>query len=109
MTSKGFKPEISILDNISLKAILKFLKNEHKIDLQLVKPNNHQANTAEQAIQTFKNHQIAGICTFDSNFLLTLWNKTIQQGQDTLNILRTARTHPKVSAYRALEGEHDFN
>ena len=109
MARRGFKPKFNILDNIASKAIVKFLKDERKIDIQLVEPNNHRANAAERAIQTFKNHQIAGICTFDSNFPLALWNKTIRQGQDTLNMLRTARTHPKISAYHALEGVHDFN
>ena len=52
---------------------------------------------------------IAGICTFDHNFPLVLWNKTVRQSQDTLNMLRTTRTHPKISTYHALEGVHDFN
>ena len=109
LSNRGFKPKFNILDNIASKAIVKFLKNEQKIGIQLVEPNNHRANAAERAIQTFKNHMIAGFCTFDSNFLLVLWNKTVRQGQDTLNMLRTAQTHPKISAYHALEGVHDFN
>ena len=109
LSNRGFKPKFNILDNIASKAIVKFLKNEQKIGIQLVEPNNHRANAAERAIQTFKNHMIAGFCTFDSNFPLVLWNKTVRQGQDTLNMLRTAQTHPKISAYHALEGVHDFN
>ena len=104
LPSRGFKPKFNILDNIASKAIVIFLKNEQKIGIQLVGPNNQRANAAERAIQTFKNHLIAGICTFGSNFPLVLWNKTVRQGQDTLNMLRTARTHPKISAYHALEG-----
>ena len=109
MTSRGFKPKFNILDNIASKAIVKFLRDERKIGIQLVEPNNHRANAAERAIQTFKNHMIAGFCTFDSNFPIALWSRTVRQGQDTLNMLQTARTHPKISAYHALEGVHDFN
>ena len=46
MTSRGFKPKFNILDNIASKAIVKFLKNDCKIGMQLVEPNNHQANKA---------------------------------------------------------------
>ena len=78
LSSRGFKPKFNILDNIASKAIVNFLKNEQKIGIQLVEPNNHLANAAERAIQTFKNHMIAGFCTFDSNFPLVLWNKTVR-------------------------------
>ena len=35
------------------------------IKYQLVPPSNHRANNAERAIQTFKNHFIAGLCSVD--------------------------------------------
>ena len=38
-----------------------------------------------------------------------LWCKLVRQAQDSLNILRTSRVHPKISAFHALEGAHDFN
>ena len=38
-----------------------------------------------------------------------LWSKLIQQAQNSLNLLLTSRVHPKISAYHALEGTHDFN
>ena len=41
LSSRGFKPKFNILDNIASKAIVKFLKNEQKIRIQLVEPNNH--------------------------------------------------------------------
>ena len=53
------------------------MKSDQRIEMQLVEPNNHQANATERAVQTFKNHMIAGFCTFDSNFPLVLGNKTI--------------------------------
>ena len=57
----------------------------------------------------FKNHLIAGLCTCDTNFPSLLWSHLVQQAQDSLNMLRTSRVHPKLSAYHVLKGPHDFN
>ena len=77
--------------------------------MQLVEPHNHRSNAAERAIQTFNNHNIAGLCTCNEDFPSVLWCKLIKQAQDTLNMLRTSRVHQKLSAYQVLEGPHDFN
>jgi hypothetical protein len=76
------------MDNQVTKHIKTFLtKNDCK--LQLVEPHNHRVNTAEQAIQTFKNAFIAVLSTTDSNFPLQLWDQLTLQIQDTLNLLQT--------------------
>ena len=41
LTQRGFKPRFNILDNIASKAIIKYLKEECKIGIQLVAPHNH--------------------------------------------------------------------
>ena len=83
---RGFKPKFNIIDNVSSKAIETYLE-EAKIGLQLVEPHNHRVNAAERAIQTFKNHFIAGLSTCDAAFLTALWSRLVRQGQDTLNML----------------------
>lgn len=108
LTNKGFRPKLNIMDNVASKMIKEFLEKE-KIDLQLVPPHDHRANAAERAIQTFKNHFISGLCTTDNKFPLQLWDVLLIQGQDSLNMLRTSRAHPHLSAYHILEGAHDFN
>ena len=108
LTKKGFKPVLNIIDNVATKAIKNFLE-ANKIDMQLVEPHNHRVNAAERAIQTFKNHFIAGLCTTDEKFPAQLWNKLIEQGQDSLNMLHMFRAHPHLSAYNSVEGVHDFN
>jgi hypothetical protein len=108
LTKRGFKPKFNIIDNVPSKAIKTYLE-EANVGLQLVEPHNHRVNAAERAIQTFKNHFIAGPSTCDSAFPTALWNRLIKQGQDTLNMLRTSRVHPKISAFHCLEGVHDFN
>ena len=47
LTQRGFKPRFNILDNIASKAIIKYLKEECKIGIQLVEPHNHRVNAAE--------------------------------------------------------------
>ena len=60
-------------------------------------------------MQTFKNLFISGLGTVDEAFPLLLWSRLVQQCQDNLNMLRTSRHNPRLSAYCTLEGVHDFN
>ena len=66
-------------------------------------------NAVERAIRTFKNYFITGLCTCNNKFPLVLWAHLIQQGKDSLNMMRTSQTHPKLLAYHVLEGVHDFD
>ena len=108
LAKRGFKPKYNIIDNVATNAVKTYLESQ-KIKLQLVEPHNHRVNAAERAIQTFKNHTIAGLCICDNDFPSILWDKVIKQSQDTLNMLRTSRVHPKLSAFHVLEGQHDYN
>ena len=38
-----------------------------------------------------------------------LWDKLLPQAEITLNLLRTSRTHPKISSYTHQNGPFDFN
>jgi hypothetical protein len=108
LEDKGFKPRFNVLDNEASSAITKYLNTEG-IKWQFVPPNEHRVNAAERAIQTFKNHFVAGLCTTDRYFPFQLWDKLLPQAQDSLNMLRTSRVDPSKSAYEILEGPHDFN
>ena len=56
-----------------------------------------------------ENHLIARFYTCEVSFTSLLWNKIVPQAQDSLNMLRTSRVHPRIPAYSVLEGIHDFN
>ena len=71
-------------------------------------PHIHRRNSAERAIQTFKNHFIAGLASTDPNFPLSNWCRLLPQAELTLNLLRHSRLNPKLSAYALLEGVFDF-
>lgn len=68
-----------------------------------------QKPTAERAIQTFKNHLIAGVRTVDNNFSLHLWDCLIPQTCITLNLLRIFQINPKLSAFVQVYCNFDFN
>jgi len=64
---------------------------------------------AEQAIRTFKNHFIAGLCSVDKDFPIHLWDRLLPQAELTLNLLRGSRLDPTISAWAELHGPFDFN
>lgn len=60
----GLKPSFNVTDNPATKPIETYLKTEDA-KWQFVEPSYHRVNAAEQAIQTFKNHFISGLCPTD--------------------------------------------
>jgi hypothetical protein len=108
LTAKGLKPKINIMDNQATKHIKK-IPTKQQCKMQLVKPYNHQMNTAEHAIQTYKYTFIAALATTDKDFPIQLWDKLAPQVQDTLNLLRALRINPAISAYEILNRSYDWN
>ena len=96
------------MDNQCSRKIQQFIRST-KAEIQLVNPDNNQVNAVERAIQTWKNHWLAGKGTLDPNCPMQLWCQFIEQGQHTSNLLRTSRINPKLSAYTVLEGQFNFN
>ena len=108
LTSRGIKPKLHMLDN-ELSDDMRQAIQATDTAIQRVPPHNHQRNAAERAIQTFKNHFIAGLATADPKFPLREWDRLIPQAILTLNIMRECRINPKLSAYAYLFGQFDFN
>ena len=108
LMKRGFKPILNSIDNVASKAVQAYLEAEN-VNIQLVDPHNYRINAAEPAVQTFKNHLIAGFSTCDASFPSLLCNKIIPQAHNSLNMLRTSRVHPKLSVYSVLEGIYEFN
>ena len=79
------------------------------LKFQLALLGCHCRNAAKQAICTFKNHFIAGLCSTDPKFPMALWCRLLQQVEITINLLRPSHINPKVSAYNQLFGIFDYN
>jgi hypothetical protein len=104
----GSQPKMYILDNEASADLKKGLK-KYGLEYQLVPPHVHRRNAAERAIQTFKNHLLAFLATCDPEFPISEWDRLLFQAELTLNLLRSSRVNPKLSAYAYLHGNFDFN
>ena len=62
----------------------------------------------ERAIQTFKSHFTAGLASLDPFFTLSEWDRLIPHAELTLNLLRAARSNPKLSAWAYLFGQFNY-
>jgi hypothetical protein len=106
--AKGLKPKLMKLDNEVSKWLKTYLHQQY-ITLQLVPPYSHRQNSAERAIRSFKDHLIAGLFSTDRSFPMHLWDRLLPQAVITLNMLRTSRINPKLSAATHIFGQYDFN
>jgi hypothetical protein len=108
LAAKGLKPKLMKLDNEASKLLKDYL-HQQGIAFQLVQPYSHRRNSAERAIRSFKDHLIAGLCSTDKSFPMHLWDRILPQAVITLNMLRTSRINPKLSAATHIFGQHDYN
>jgi hypothetical protein len=108
LVAKGLKPKLMKMDNEASKLLKDYLYQQD-IAFQLVPPYSHRRNSAERAIRSFKDHLIAGLCSTDKSFPMHLWDSILPQSVITLNMLRTSRINPKLSAATHIFGQHDYN
>jgi hypothetical protein len=88
---------------------LKNFFTANDVDYQLVPPHCHLRNAAERAIRTFKDHFVEGLSSVEPTFSLHLWDRLLPQEEITLNLLRTSRLHPQLSAAAHFYGLMDYN
>ena len=105
---QGHPVHLHILDN-ECSQDLKDAFQSYQISFQRVPPKEHRANAAERAIRTFKNHFVSILCTVDSQFPLSEWDRLLPQATLTLNLLRSSRIHPSLSAHASMFGQFDYN
>ena len=66
---RGLRPRLQRLDN-EISNLMRSEIDSHDITYRLTPAGNHGRNAAERAIQTFKNHFIAGLCSVHPRFPL---------------------------------------
>ena len=71
--------------------------------------NTNWSHHTFRAIQTYKTHFIASLCSADPAFSAKEWDRFMPQIELTLNLLRNCRYNPKISARTALHSAFDFN
>jgi hypothetical protein len=108
LTAKDFKPKLQTPDNKASAALKNFFTT-NDVEYQLAPPHCHHRNAAERAIRTFKEHFVAGVSSVDPTFPLHLLDRLFSQAEITLNLLRTSRLHPQLSAAAHFHGLIDYN
>jgi hypothetical protein len=108
LQSYGYAPTLHILDNECSEELKKAFQ-KYNVNFQRVPPHSHCRNSAERAVQTWKNHFCSGLATCDPKFPLTEWDLLLPQADLTLNLLRSSRRQPRLSAYACINGNFDFN
>jgi hypothetical protein len=69
----------------------------------------HRRNATELAIRNLKEHFVAGLSSVDTYFPMHLWDRLLPQAEMKLNLLRTSRLHPHLSAAAHFHGLIDYN
>jgi hypothetical protein len=108
VVARGLKPKLMKLENEASKLLKNYL-HQQNITFQLVPPYIHRRNAAEREIRLFKYRLIAGLCSTDKSFPMHMWDRLLPQAVITLNMLRTSRINPKLSASTHVYGQYDFN
>ena len=85
------------------------ISNRWKVQFQLVPPDIHRQNEAEQTILKFKAHFLAILAGVAPYFPRHLWDLLLPQTKITLNLLRKATANSAISAWEYLNGKFDYN
>ena len=102
-------PKKHVLDNEVSAAMKSLIRDEYKMELELVPPGCHRRNAAEVAIRNFKAHFLSVLAGVAEDFPLQLWDRLLPQTEITINLLRQSNATPSVSAYAHLCGPFDYN
>jgi hypothetical protein len=96
------------MDNEASSALKSYF-TENDMTYQLVPPHCHSRNTSERTNRTFKEQFVAGLSSVDPYFPMYLWDRLLPQAEMTLNLPRTSRLHPQLSAAAHFHGLVDYN
>ena len=80
----NMQPKLHIMDNECSRKIQNYITTNRDTKIQFVKANSHRFNSAERAIQTFKNHFIAGLCTVHKKISTTTMVPTTTTSRDII-------------------------
>ena len=108
LSERGLAPQMHYLNNECPAVLQKFMTGKDE-RFQLVPPHLQRLDSAERAIQTFKNNFIAGLASVNTNLPVHIWCRLLPHCLLNLNLLRPSRINPKISAYAQLHDAFDFN
>eukprot|EP00804_Cyclotella_cryptica_P019536 CCRYP_014299-RB/>CCRYP_014299-RB protein AED:0.40 eAED:0.40 QI:0/-1/0/1/-1/0/1/0/203 len=101
LTARAHTVDHQVLDNEASAEYHRVITEDWNCSYQLVPPNVHRCNIAEQAIQTFKAHFLSILAGLPSAFPNYLRDMLIPQTELVLNLLRQSHIAPSISAWEA--------
>ena len=105
----GIVPKKHVINNEVSKAKKTVIREEYKMEMELVPPGCRHQNAAEVAIRNFKAHFLSVLAGVVDDFPLHLWDRLLPQTEITLNLLRQSNATPTVLAYAHLSGPFNYN
>lgn len=102
--SGGNLPPLLRVDNELSNALADSIQRRFNLTIERAPPQNHRTLRAERAIQTWKNHFIATLCTAPDHFPLTEHDRLLPYSLLTLNLMRESHTRPGISAWEHIHG-----
>ena len=99
-SERGLSPKMHYIDNECPKVLQQFMTEKEEL-FQLVPPHLHRRNSAERAIQTFKNHFIAGLASVKKNFPIHIWCRLLPHCLLTLTPPPSINNQPKTLSLRS--------
>ncbi len=109
LVARGLSVDLQILDNKASAADKHAITFTWQAKFQLVPPDMHCRNCAEQAIRTFKALFLSILAGVDPTFPPYLWDLLLPQAELTLNLLRQSALSPQISVWEFFQGPFDFN
>ena len=107
LEAAGIKSVMQQLDNEALDSFVASI-TEKEMKYQLAAPYNHSPNSAERAIQSFKDHLISNLHGTNQGFAMYQWDCIIECRM-TLNMLQRSCINPKLSDYMQMFGVFNYN
>jgi hypothetical protein len=81
-----------------------------RLPVTFVPPQTHRSNPAERAVRTGKNHLISVFSSTHPDFPDDLWDWLLPYAEITLNVMRSWRPDPSLSAWSGLHRlSYDFS
>ncbi|KAL7534988.1 hypothetical protein ACHAWF_005018, partial [Thalassiosira exigua] len=102
-------PKKHVMDNGVSEKMKDMIRNEMKMQLELVPPGCHRQNAAEVAIRNFRAHFLSILAGVADDFPPNLWDRLPPQAEITINLLQQSEATSTVSAYAHLNGPFNYN
>jgi hypothetical protein len=102
LTARGLSVDLNIRDNKASADFKQVITETWRVKLQLILPDMHCRNKAEQMICHFKDHFLSILAGVNATFPLSLWDLLLPQAKLTINLLRQATANPKILAWEYL-------